>query len=117
MASQAVNVDCPTDVNQFKRNKAFKLLKIILKWGKIKSIPKDVYFHILRLGLPRYQWTAIDVKTRVRFLAYSEDKSFANGLAFMLILALWLRGFRVSHKFYFQTDWGEEFVRRIRMER
>jgi len=99
-------------VNYYEWDKIYPLqhfqldLKDVLDF---KTLPKDVYFHILNLGLPRYQWTAIDVKTRVRFLAYSEDKNFANGLAFMVILSLWLRGFGVSHKFYFQTDWGEEF--------
>ncbi|MDI6811184.1 MAG: helix-turn-helix domain-containing protein, partial [archaeon] len=35
-----------------------------------------------RLNIPPYQWTAIDVKTRLRFISYSYEKTFTNGLMF-----------------------------------
>jgi len=31
-----------------------------------------------RLNIPPYQWTAIDVKTRLRFISYSYEKTFTN---------------------------------------
>jgi len=74
-----------------------------------RTLPMDVYKHLSHDEFPRYQWTAIDVYSRLRFLAYSEEKSFANGLAFMLLVLLWLRGFGVRGKVRLQTDWGEEF--------
>ena len=75
----------------------------------LKTLSFPVYEHLLSSDLPRYQWTAIDVKTRLRFIAYSYEKTFANGLAFMILLALWLRAFGIDHPLFFQTDWGEEF--------
>lgn len=39
-----------------------------------------------------YQFTAIDIRTRMRFIAYGQVKSFANGWAFILLVVLWLRG-------------------------
>lgn len=75
----------------------------------IKSLPYEVYTHALRHSLPVYQWTAIDIKTRVRFMAYSYEKSHSNGLLFQKAIIYWLRSFGISHNLTFQTDWGEEF--------
>jgi len=55
-----------------------------------KSLPWATYQHIQRYKLPPYQWTAIDPYTKTKFLAYSYEKSFSNGLAFMLMIHLWL---------------------------
>ncbi|NPV83098.1 MAG: helix-turn-helix domain containing protein [Candidatus Aminicenantes bacterium] len=62
-----------------------------------------------RLNIPPYQWTAIDVKTRLRFLSYSYEKTFTNGLMFMLMIIYFLRSFGIEHKITLQTDNGEEF--------
>jgi len=62
-----------------------------------------------KLNIPPYQWTAIDVKTRLRFLSYSYEKTFTNGLLFMLTLIYFLRSFGVEHEITLQTDNGEEF--------
>ena len=59
----------------------------------LKSLPIDVYRHLIAHKLPRYQWTAIDPVTRTKFLAYSFQKSFNNGLTFLLLVHLWLRAF------------------------
>ena len=75
----------------------------------LKSLPIEVYRHIRGHKLPPYQWTAIDPVTRSKFLAYCFQKSFTNGLAFLLLVHLWLRAFGFFHTLYFQTDWGEEF--------
>jgi len=74
-----------------------------------KSLPWATYQHIQRYKLPPYQWTAIDPYTKTKFLAYSYEKSFSNGLTFMLFIHLWLRSFGLTHQLFFQTDWGEEF--------
>jgi hypothetical protein len=62
-----------------------------------------------RLSIPRYQWTAIDVKTRLRFISYSYEKTFTKGPLFMMTLIYFLRSFGVEYKITLQTDNGEEF--------
>ena len=49
--------------------------------------------HLLRQGLPRYQWTACDGRTRLRFLAYSQRLNRTNGMAFLVLVLMWLRAF------------------------
>ena len=74
-----------------------------------KALPNDVYVHHERAGLPLYQWTACCVRTRLRFLAYSNEKTLANGLLFMILVTCWVRMHGLHHRICFQTDWGEEF--------
>jgi hypothetical protein len=74
-----------------------------------KALAHQTLVHHQRAGLPLYQWTACCVRTRMRFLAYSSEKTVANGLAFMLLVTLWLRAHGLHHRLAFQTDWGEEF--------
>ncbi|MDN5293410.1 MAG: hypothetical protein PWQ31_715, partial [Eubacteriales bacterium] len=65
------------------------------------------YAAILRNKLPKYQFTAIDVKTRIRFIAYASELTFKNGLTFLLFLAHWLRAFGVKNRPFLQTDNGK----------
>jgi len=65
--------------------------------------------HLLRQRLPRYQWTACDARTRLRFLAYSHRLNRTNGMAFMTLVLMWLRAHDVQTNVTFQTDWGQEF--------
>jgi len=65
--------------------------------------------HLRRQGLPRYQWTACDGRTRLRFLAYSHRIHRTNGLAFLILVLMWLRAFAIQTPVTFQTDWGQEF--------
>jgi hypothetical protein len=74
-----------------------------------KGIPPAAYAHHERAGLPLYQWTACCVRTRMRFLAFGSEKTMACGLAFMVLIVLWLRAHGLHHHLSFQTDWGEEF--------
>ena len=94
----------------------FSAIKALENWQidtkeipDIKALPKEVYAHIFKHHLPNYQWTAIDPKTKVKFLAYSANKTFTNGMAFMTLLWMWLRAFGVDHKLFFQFDGGSEF--------
>ena len=81
---------------KYKRNKYRKLQRFydfedLYPLQHFKVDLKEVYdqstlswetiSHARRINIPPYQWTAIDVKTRIRFLSYSYEKSFANGLA------------------------------------
>jgi hypothetical protein len=65
--------------------------------------------HIRTQHLPRYQWTACDGRTRLHFLAYSHHLNRTNGVAFMVLVLLWLRAHGVGASVTVQTDWGEEF--------
>ena len=65
--------------------------------------------HLLRQRLPRYQWTACEARTRLRFLAYGHRLNRTNGMAFMILVIVWLRAHDVQTKVTFQTDWGQEF--------
>lgn len=73
------------------------------------TLPYAAYQSIIRNKLPKYQWTAIDIFSQIGFKCYSYEKSFNNGLAFKKLIAFWIRCHGISHKIYFQTDWGEEF--------
>jgi transposase len=76
------------------------------------TLPMATYLHLKELtkkNVPLYQFTAIDIRTRVRFLAYGQQDSFNNGWTFIILLVLWLRSFGVKHHITIQTDWGEEF--------
>jgi len=65
--------------------------------------------HIIRQGLPRYQWTCLEARTRLRFLAYSRELSVTNGIAFMVLVMLHLRAQGIRGRVVWQTDWGVEF--------
>ena len=81
-------------------------LKDVLDKGALGTARWD---HIRKRRLPRYQWTACDSRTRLRFLAYSHSKSRTNGMAFLILTLMWLRAFDITTTVTFQTDWGEEF--------
>ena len=74
-----------------------------------KALPQEVYYHLQRYNLPLYQWTAECVNTRIRFLCYSYEKSFTNGLTFYLMVIAWLRAHNIRAELVFTVDWGEEF--------
>jgi hypothetical protein len=71
--------------------------------------------HLRRQHLPRYQWTACDGRTRMRFLAFSHTLNRTHGLAFLIRVLRWLRAFGVATSVTFQTDWGEELSQRFLM--
>lgn len=76
------------------------------------TLPAEVYTHFLMLArknVPLYQFTAIDIRTRIRFLAYGQQKSFANGWAFIILVVLWVRAFGVRGHIVLQSDWGDEW--------
>lgn len=74
-----------------------------------EALGTEIWQHIRAQHLPRYQWTACDGRTRLRFLAYSHRLNRTNGMAFLLLVLLWLRAHEVDTAVTFQTDWGQEF--------
>lgn len=88
----------------------FSLLQTDTKDVRDKgSLGSALVAHLDRQHLPRYQWTACDGVTRLRFLAYSHHLNSTNGLAFLLLVTLWLRAHGIETPLTFQTDWGQEF--------
>ncbi|OGH18230.1 MAG: hypothetical protein A3F31_01715 [Candidatus Levybacteria bacterium RIFCSPHIGHO2_12_FULL_38_12] len=81
-----------------------------------KALPQEVYHHLQRYNLPPYQWTAECVNTRIRFLCYSYEKSFTNGLCFYLMVIAWLRAHNIRAELVFTVDWGEEFCGKSRQK-
>ncbi len=74
-----------------------------------KALGTTLWQHIRQRRLPRYQYTACDGRTRLRFLAYDHHNNSTNGLAFMLLVLFWLRAHGITAPITFQTDWGQEF--------
>ena len=73
-----------------------------------KPLSWQAYHWAIEHDLPLYQWTLIDVVTRIRFLAYSYEKTWANGLTFIRLVTTWLRSFGIQDVLTYQSDWGEE---------
>jgi len=65
--------------------------------------------HIYAHKLPIYQWSAIDVNSRFKLIAYSDEKSWTNGLTWFLWVTSWLRSHGVTHQIVYTVDHGEEF--------
>ena len=73
------------------------------------TLGTQLWDHMRKRRLPRYQWTFCEAKTRLRFLAYSRELNLTNGLCFMALVMLWLRRYGIEGEVVWQTDWGEEF--------
>lgn len=65
--------------------------------------------HLRKHGLPRYQWTFLEARTRFRFLAYSRELSVVNGMGFVALVMSWLRAWGIEGEVQWQEDWGVEF--------
>jgi len=74
-----------------------------------KTLPPKAYAALFKYRLPKYQFTAIDIKTRMRILCFSDECSFANGFSFILYIAFLMRALGIRHRMFFQTDNGSEF--------
>jgi putative transposase len=74
-----------------------------------KSLPQEVYRHILQHTLPLYEWNMIDVATRGRFTAYAHRLDSTFGFSFITMVLLWLRGHNVQDPIRIRVDNGVEF--------
>jgi len=63
--------------------------------------------HLRTHRLPRYQWTFLESRTRLRLLAFSREISTRHGMAFLSLAVSWLRACGVQTEMTLQTDWGE----------
>jgi transposase-like protein len=67
--------------------------------------------HLRKHRLPRYQWTFLESRTRLRLIAYSHDISVLHGMAFLSLAVSWLRLCGVQTERTIQTDWGKQWGR------
>ena len=65
--------------------------------------------HLQQAKLPRYQWTFLEGRTRLRFLAFSRQNNLTNALCFAGMVLFWLRAHGIKQKLQWQTDWGSEW--------
>jgi transposase len=90
--------------------KPFEIVQVDLKYVvDQKALSLAQIDHIYAHKLPIYQWSAMDVNTRFKLIAYSDEKSWTNGLTWFLWVISWLRSHGVSHQIIFTVDHGEEF--------
>jgi len=73
------------------------------------TLGTELWTHIGRCRLPRYQWTFCEARSRLRELAFSRQLTLTNGLAFLDLVMLHLRAHGITTEVVWQTDWGEEF--------
>lgn len=74
-----------------------------------KALSKEQILHLDKHSIPNYQWSAIDVNSRFKMIAYSREKSWTNGLSWYLWVISWLRSHGVKCEIVFTVDNGEEF--------
>ena len=75
-----------------------------------ETLPKEIYQYLETSGLPLFQWTVIDVLTRIRFIAFSYRKDWFCGKAFLQLVIWWIRSFGFYYPLHIQTDGGVEFA-------
>lgn len=101
-----------------KRKKDLAAIKA--KWplfGQITTDTKDLkdiphYWPQMKsLGLPKYQFTAREVRSGLLFLGYAKEKTAVNSCTFVRIICQHLKNCGVDmNKLKFQTDNGMEFI-------
>jgi len=80
-----------------------------------RTLPKDVYEYLLKSDfIPKYQWTAIEPKTRIRLLSWSFNKDWSCGQVFLKMVVWWLRLFGFRKKIILWSDGGTEFQASMR---
>ena len=90
--------------------KPFEIVRINLKYIRDhKALTKEQIIHLDRCDIPNYQWSALDVNSRFKLIAYSREKSWTNGLCWYLWVIFWLRSHGVKTSIVFTVDNGEEF--------
>lgn len=90
--------------------KPFEVVQIDLKHVvDQKALSMDQINHIYAHKLPIYQWGAIDVNSRFKLIAYSDQKTWTNGLTWFLWVTSWLRSHGVTNQIVYTVDHGEEF--------
>ena len=80
------------------------------KIADLHALPAKIYWKFKNNPeLPVFQWTIVDAKTKVRFLAWSHSLDSFFGLKFLEWTIVWLRAHNVPMKINIQFDGGSEF--------
>ena len=88
----------------------FEVVQVDLKHIRDhKALTHEQILHLDRHNIPNYQWGALDVHSRFKLIAYSQERSWTNGLCFYLWVISWLRSHGVRATITFTVDHGEEF--------
>lgn len=92
------------------RAKPFEIVQIDLKHIiDQKALSMNQITHIHAHNLPLYQWGALDVNSRFKLIAYSQEKTWTNGLTWFLWVTSWIRSHGVRGEIVYTVDHGEEF--------
>jgi transposase len=103
---------------KYKRQKDLRLIKMKMKvFQKIQIDVKDLidipnyYCFKQKFNLPRYQFTARDVKSGMLYIAHARTKDCVNAANFLVLLAEHLEMHGINLKeVTVQTDNGSEFI-------
>ena len=91
-----------------EKMRSFEKIQVDVKY--LDDIP-EFYHDLICHRLPRYQWTARDVRTGFTFVSYAREFTQTNSVNFMLKLAFSLNQLGIDPKTcLIQTDNGTEFV-------
>lgn len=94
----------------WEQQKPFSLVQVDVKDIRdAKTLGPERVSHLQRFRLPRYQWTCLEGRTRLRFLAFSHQLTQTNALGFVGLVLFWLRAHGITQKVEWQTDWGSEW--------
>ena len=91
--------------------------QITIDTKDLKDIP-HYWPRMKSLGLPKYQFTAREVRSGLQFLGYAKEKTAFNSCLFARIICSHLKSCGVDmSKLKFQTDNGSEFIGCFRDDR
>jgi hypothetical protein len=89
--------------------KPFEIVQIDVKFMRDqKALTKEQILDLDQCHIPNYQWGAMDVNSRFKLIAFSQERSWTNGLCFYLWVISWLRSHNVTAEIVFTVDNGEE---------
>ncbi len=74
-----------------------------------KTLGTKRWDYYRKSGFPRYQWTALEGRSRLRIIGYSKRLSVTNGIGFMILVVTLFRLNGIKGRIEIQTDWGGEF--------
>ncbi|MBI4999449.1 transposase [Candidatus Gottesmanbacteria bacterium] len=89
--------------------KPFEIVQVDVKYIRDqKALTKAQIIHLDQYQIPNFQWSALDVNSRFKLIAYSREKSWTNGLCWYLWVIAYLRSHGVTAQIIFTVDNGEE---------
>lgn len=90
--------------------KPFEIVQVDLKHIRDhKALSREQIIHLDAHDIPNFQWSALEVTSRLKLIGYSRERSWTNGLCWYLWVISWLRSHGVKTQILFTVDNGEEF--------